>query len=508
MIPGMFFSDSREHFFRPLTGKYREVVVECLRLLYQRMYTDLSDFGHLRSREQMVAIFQEAIARAPLLEADDGISGEEEGRFRNQRELAGFILNLLLEHGWLERQLDEATLQSTYAFSKTGRLFTQPFIESDSRQFRTRNRNTRNTRNSLQAFLDKGEVHDLLDAFEYSERIVSDFTDVISELEDRKRQLVREVEARQLVEQATDEFFAFMEQRFKPDLEVRLSADSVEKYRDQISELIQRIRRKRPYGGGGEDAGKDWRAVMELRLRQILPGQVVAGQSILENLLCGIEERLRSACEGMLPALRRSLNSFTQRADIIMRQLSYLHSRNDDGLLEACQQLATLGQEQQDTILGEVGTDLAGVTLGYLDPGQIQLRERSARRVVQSRVIEEQGIDRDARRELYIQQALDQAFAIQSADVRGYIHDALRHTGQINTRHLPVNSARELLALAQAIQVGSADNLSSEFRLRVTPLSQDGEGQWLPQSAAAVVDDFFHRRDEFVIELIEVNGEQ
>src|SRR5690606_6474942 len=75
---------------------------------------------------------------------------------------------------------------------------------------------------------------DLLDAYEYSERIISDFTDVISELEERKRQLVREVEARQLVQQASEEFFDFMEKVFKPDLEVRLSADSVEKYRDRL----------------------------------------------------------------------------------------------------------------------------------------------------------------------------------------------------------------------------------------------------------------------------------
>ena len=39
----MFFSDSRQHFFNPLTGKYRELVAQCLSLLYQRLYTDLRD---------------------------------------------------------------------------------------------------------------------------------------------------------------------------------------------------------------------------------------------------------------------------------------------------------------------------------------------------------------------------------------------------------------------------------------------------------------------------------
>ncbi|MAZ86310.1 MAG: flagellar protein FliT [Cellvibrionaceae bacterium] len=501
----MFFSDNRRHFFRPLTGKYRELAVECLRLLYQRLYTDLTDFGHMRNRDQIVDIFREAITRAPLLDSDNQDS-EDEGRFKNQRETAGFLLNLLLEYGWLEKQVDEATLQSSYAFSKVGRLFTQPFIESDSSRYRTRNRNTRNTRNSLQAFFEQGEVHDLLDAYEYSERIISDFTDVISELEERKRQLVKEVEARQLVEQATDEFFEFMETTFKPDLEVRLSADSVEKYRDQIAHLIKQIRRKRRYGGEGDDADRDWRAVMELRLRKLMPGNVIEGQSILENLLVAIEERLRSACEGMLPALRRSLNSFTQRADIIMRQLSYIHARGDDGLLEACSQLAQLPSDQQDELLGTLGQQLATVEAGYLDPSQVVYRNRANRRVMQSRIEEEQSIDADARRELYIRQVLDSAFGIQSGDIQQYLMKSLNNTGRVNSRHLPINDARELLAVAHAIQVGASENLSSEYRFSVTPVSLDSDGrQWLSADAACTDGDYFVQRDEFVIELIDNN---
>lgn len=506
----MFFSDQRQHFFRPLTGKYREVVVECLRLLYRRLYTDLSDLGHQCQRDQIVDIFVEAIARAPVLDAEiDSTSetgSEGEGRFKNQRELAGFILNLLLDNAWLERQVDEASLQSHYAFTRMGRLFTQPFIDSDSQSFRTRNRNTRNTRNSLQAFLEQAEVYDLLDAYEYSERIISDFTDVIAELEDRKRQLVRDVEARQLIEQASDEFFGFMETVFKPDLEVRLSADSVEKYRDQIAHLIRQIRRRRKLGGSGEQADMDWRAVMETRLRKLLPGRVVQGQSILENLLCGIEERLRAACDTMLPALRKSLNSFTQRADIIMRQLSYIHAQGDDRVLEACRRLNALAPAQQDQLLMQAGMTLAELRLGYIDPGQIQLRTRNSRDVVSGRIEAEGSLDREARRELYIAQMLDQAFSVQSADIRRYVATALSATGRINTRHLPVNSATELLAVARAIEVGAQDNLSSEFRFRVTPaeLLEPNKLQLLSSDKQQVdADHYLIRRDEFIIELVD-----
>src|SRR5690554_8227552 len=96
----------------------------------------------------------------------------------------------------------------------------------------TRHRNTRNVRNSLASFLERGDVYDLLDAYENSEHIISDFTDVISELEERKRDLVKEMEQHLLLEYDSQAFFDFMENRFQPDVSVRLSADNVEKHRE------------------------------------------------------------------------------------------------------------------------------------------------------------------------------------------------------------------------------------------------------------------------------------
>lgn len=105
----MFFSDQRLHFFRPLTNKYREQVVECLHLLHARLYGANADYGESLKRDQVIEIFSEALVRAPLLEEED-----EDGTSPKQpREQAGWILNLLVEHGWLERQVDHATFQST-----------------------------------------------------------------------------------------------------------------------------------------------------------------------------------------------------------------------------------------------------------------------------------------------------------------------------------------------------------------------------------------------------------
>ena len=337
----MLFADARTQFFRPLTSKYRAQIAECLRVLYERLYSAQADYGQSLRRDQMLDVFAEALARAPVLEGDD----DSETRFRNHRDQAVWVLHTLLEHGWLEKQVDPATLESTFPFTRLGRLFTQPLVEADANRVRTRHRNTRNTLNALEAFLQRGEVHDLLDAYEYSERIIADFADIIGELEERKRALVREVESQQLAQQATQAFFEFMENRFQPDVAVRLSADSVEKHRDAITAVIQRIRRQR----------KEFKAEAEVRLREVVPELVQPGRSVLWQILDTIETRMRRAAETMLPALRRALQGFTKRADIIMRQLSYLSTQRNSDVLRICQDLSRLPAAERERLLAQAG---------------------------------------------------------------------------------------------------------------------------------------------------------
>jgi len=473
-----FFSDGRKHFFRPLISKYREQITACLRLLYTNFYSSLGDYNRTFNRDQVIELFQEVITRTPVL--DDEV-GDFSPAVRNEREQANWVLNQLLEYGWLEKQMDEATLSSNYAFSRTGRLFTQPMLESSGSRFRTRHRNTRNTRNALQSFIDNGEVYDLLDAFECSERIISDFTDVIAELDERKRQLVREVEAQQLVQQASDEFFDFMEKRFMPDLAVRLSADSVEKYRDVIQKLTRKARRK----------NKEFKVYAERELRRQAPELVTdSNASVYLMILDGIESRMHSASEVMLPALRHALHSFTRRADIIIRQLSFSHSGQQNELLPICQALAALPQTQQDERLSAAGESLAELQFGFVDPATLRLHNRRSRRIVNSQVDEHGEIDKDARRNLFLQQVLDQAFAVNNQALRDFIIDSLNQGHRIHSRSLPIRNARELLMVAHAIEIGSAGH-SSEYRFQIEATGQ------------RVSNDYFSEMDDFTIELIE-----
>ena len=474
----MLFENERLHFFRPLTGKYREQVVACLRVLYARLYSSLADYSRIVGRDLVLEAFQEAITRTPVL---DDLEDDRSLPVRDEREQATWVLKLLIDHGWLELHVDEISLTSTYSFSRIGRFFTQPMAELAGGRFRTRHRNTRNTCSALRSFLEKREVYDLLDAYEYSERIVSDFSDVIAELEDRKRQLVREVEAQQLVHRASDEFFEFMEKRFMPDLALRFSEDSVVKYREELDDLLRRARAQR----------RETKAAAENELRRVAPELVTQGKrSVYLTILDQIESRLHSAADLMLPALRQSLHGFTRRADILLRQLSFSEA-SQHSLLEAFETLARLPEAEQDVHLDAVAGHLAVLDMGFVDPDHLVLHNTERKRSVQTRAEAVAGDDPAARRRLFVEQALERAFAMNNRQLYDYVVSTLAGGHEIRTTTLPIRDARELLYAAHALEVGAAgwEDMGLRFEIRGTGRRVDTE--------------FFSAMDEFVVRIVE-----
>jgi hypothetical protein len=474
----MLFENERLHFFRPLTGKYREQVVACLRVLYSRLYSSLADYSRVVGRDLVLEAFQEAITRSAVLDdpEDDRVMP-----VRDEREQANWMLKLLLEHGWLELHVDDISLTSTYSFSRVGRLFTQPMAELSGGRFRTRHRNTRNTRNALLSFLDKRDVHDLLDAYEYSERIVSDFSDVIAELEERKRQLVREVEQQQLVHRASDEFFDFMEKRFMPDLALRFSEDSVVKYREDLDDLLRRARAQR----------KETKAAAERELRRLAPELVTPGtRSVYLTILDQIESRLHSAADLMLPALRQSLHGFTRRADILLRQLSFSEA-SQHALLEAFDSLAAMPEAEQDAHLAAVAEQLTVLDMGFVDPDHLRLHNLEFRRQVETRAEVVIADNPEERRRLFVEQALERAFATNNRQLYDYLVSALAGGHEIRTTTLPIRDARELLYAAHALEVGAAGwgDMGLRFEVRET--------------GHRVNNEYFAAMDEFVVRVVE-----
>jgi hypothetical protein len=476
----MLFANERLNFFRPLTGKYREQIVACLRELYSRLYSSLADYSRVIGRDLVLEVFQEAITRSPVL---DDAEDDKSPSVRDDREQAIWILKTLIENGWIELHADEISLTSTYSFSRIGRVFTQPMAELTGGRFRTRHRNTRNTCSALRSFLEKEkrEVYDLLDAYEYSERIVADFSDVIAELDERKRQLVREVEAQQLVHRASDEFFEFMEKRFMPDLALRFSEDSVVKYREELDDLLRRARAQR----------KETKIEAERELRRVAPELIThGGRSLYLTILDQIESRLHSAADLMLPALRRSLHGFTRRADILLRQLSFSEA-SQHALLAAFDSLAGLPEAEQDLRLGAAAEHLVGIDMGFVDPDHLRLLNSDRKRRVETRAEVAAVDDPAARRRLFVEQALERAFAMNNRQLYDYLVATLAGGHEIRTTSLPIRDARELLYAAHALEVGAAGWEGMGLRFEVF------------ETGRRATTEFYVGADEFVVRLVE-----
>jgi len=479
----MFFEHSRSHFFKPVTGKYREQVVACLSQLYLRLYrASQADFGSHLKRDDVIEVFHEAVVRTPLLndEIDD-----LDNTTRNHRDQAAWIFNILIEHGWLERQVDEVSMSSSFHFSREGRSFTEPFVNGNQTH-RTRHRNTRSTYNSLKAFVSEMDIYDLLDSWDHSERIISDFSEVITELEERRNLLVKDMESQLLVQKASEEFFDFMEKRFQPDLSVKLTADGVEKYRERIVNLLDQIR--------GYDRSQ--KADLERRLRQLLPDLIQDNQSVLFTLLDNIEQRIRSASDIIVPQLRRAIQGFTKRADVILRQLSYLSAQNHDDVIERCKILGSMDSKSQDDVLTDIGYAMSSFAIGYVDPGQTRLQAPRKMRIPANFVDETIDVDESARHDIHIQSMLDQAFYVNSKTIQNYLLANFKEGNTIDSANLPVTNAIDLLALSHIIEAGAQSGLSSEYRFHIEP------------DPRPVIDNpFFDQLDRFQISLVDQNQE-
>src|SRR5260370_14573404 len=476
----MLFANERLNFFRPLTGKYREQIVACLRELYARLYSSLADYSRVIGRDLVLEVFQEATTRSPVL---DDAEDDKSPSVRDDRERAIWILKTLIENGLIELHAADISLTSTYSFSRIGRVFTQPMAELSGGRFRTRHRNTRNTCSALRSFLEKEkrEVYDLLDAYEYSERIVADFSDVIAELDERKRQLVREVEAQQLVHRASDEFFEFMEKRFMPDLALRFSEDSVVKYREELDDLLRRARAQR----------KETKIEAERELRRVAPALITHGaRSLYMTILSHIESRLHSAADLMLPALRRSLHGFTRRADILLRQLSFSEA-SQHALLEAFDSLAGLPEAEQDLRLGAAAEHLVGIDMGFVDPDHLRLLNSDRKRRVDTRAEVAAVDDPAAPRRPFVDHASEPASPVNNRQLYDYLVATLAGGHEIRTTSLPIRDARELLYAAHALEVGAAGWEGMGLKFEVV------------ETGRRATTEFYVGADEFVVRLVE-----
>jgi hypothetical protein len=437
----MFFKDERYHFFKPLTGKLREVIACCLRELYDSTYGSESDRMSGLSRENLKAVFLPIVQRTPLLAAD-GIEGSDTEDSDDQR-IASEIIRILVKEGWLEQRPDPVSLQTVFCFTKPGKMFAKILSEIERPRGITRQRNMRSVKNSLVAYLSNGQdPNDLYDAYEYAERVVTDLSEDIEHFYEMVRRLVSEASQRQ----AWVEFLDFIDRKFQKEMAVRLVADNAERHRSDIRDRLDDIRAL---------SGQTLQAA-EYNLDFSLPTLAAArvGNSTLQWTVNRIEEMIDSACDLKLPELYSSMKSYTTRLTSLLRQVMVMQKGVSEAKLgQTITALKSLERPDQDALLLRIGATMEPAHVRLIDPHSFRLLAGSEKRKA-STAITAPAITRAGRLKAFVDLAEAKAFAMSNDDILANVlaQFADKTRMQMLLSEMPLQTAKEVITVLHAVE--------------------------------------------------------
>lgn len=440
--PTVFFQGPREHFFKPLNWQDREACAAVLRQLHERVHGPDADYAEALTRELVLDIIQRVIAQ-PAYRAGalpESITSSGLVQPQAERDYALKLLRDLKEHGWLEDHKDPINLQPTLKLTRAGKAFSEVFAELDNARHKTRQRNMRSARKALHAFLENRDEDELLDAYDFASYVVQDLQDDIEYFRQLMQTLTREALTQKL---AWDEFNDFLERRFGKEMSSRLVADSVDRHRSQIVELLEMVR-------AWPEAQ---RLVVDGALRQRatwLDG-VLEGRSATLWLCRRIEDLIDTACQVKLPMLRSEMHNYVRRFTSLLRQALSLDygaespmGRTLAGLKSSppADRAAWLDALAQRLSTAEIRLPASGLRWTQRDRQDIEGTDIDWRILPQSR------------QEAAMRRAEAEAFVISEDAVLERLHGLVKARGEdrpLRLSDLPVSGAPDALAALHAV---------------------------------------------------------
>lgn len=477
-----FFSGRNINFFGPLTGRFREMAVACIRDLYLRLNGPEADYSYHLTRANVLDIFVSSIRVSPTLD-DESPVGAQTNLSIDDR--ASWMLKKLTDAGWIEAYMDSGTMQTAYRFTASGRQFAAPFAQRHS-EIITNTQHTRSTLSHLQSFVTKIRagtisVGDLMIAAKLSGEIISDFNEIIEEIVEQRRALIASVNREiQAAKQAGDSFFEFMEKRFMPDMFVRFSRDSVERYRNEILDLLDQIR-------GQAD---DTKATIEKELRLYYPHLLKTDRpAILIWVLDLIEQRLTAACEVKIPELRAQTENFIRRAQVLINHLASLAFGEiaTDSVFSLVKRLSGLAEADVRAVLEDDRSRLSRIGIRMVNPGRVKLPGRREQRHIRTCLEKNAHARPEELLQAHIRHELALAFRIDTASVKDYVIEQLLGGHKVRASNFNIHDAASLLGAIHAPMVCSSGKNGATFR--ITPLDE------------TIENDYFTSRD-FTIEYL------
>lgn len=456
----VFFENERKRFFRPLNGTRRELVAACLRALYDRLHGPAADYAHNLTRDALKELLLPVVREYRDARADDAPDDELTATTDDDPQtLVAMVIRALLTDGWLEQFADRTGLVTAFRLSRPGKLFSEALWSLD-RPSRSRQRNMRGCRNALEAALsEKGDAHDLVDAYEYAEKVIEDLTDGI----DYFQELVRHLMQTASVHTQWEEFVEFLD-RFQRDYSKQLTSDNATLNRQAIVQKLERLR----------TVQENKFRRMDDQLRDIAHWAVKdhAGASVYDWLLSRIEDIVDAACQSKQPGFLKAMETYLKRVNGLALQSMMLRAgQTRHAYLAAIQLTAEAPKEKQDQLLSHIGQFLAPAEVRLLDPASFKLRTASQRRKAVTVSIRPRP-SREERLAAAMARAESEAFSIPNEEVVQQLRRDLRVFDRpIRVSALPTATARDVIRAMQAVEAvrsdGGADMTVKKLPMRV-----------------------------------------
>jgi hypothetical protein len=362
-----FFTSARPRFFSPLNSTRRELFVIVIKELYGLLHGPNASPDTFLDRDGLKSFFLRLV-QSNQMEAHSSEEGEV--THTNDNAVVTLLISELEHHQWLEVFVDSNTLQKGYRFSAVGMIFGKTLWSFERPVLRTRARNMRQCRNSLEAYLNppsgRADPDDLIDALSAAEQVMSDLVADIDHFRAQVQRIMREAVGAEL---AWEEFSDFIQDRFRTEFAARFTADSVELHLSEIHHKLDQIR----IAPDIETREKE----LDNKFPRIASDRV--GSSSLRWVLTRVEELIGSAVDSKMPQLRDSMSSYIRRIATLMRQAATLSSTQEATLTQLMGRLIGTSDHERNVLLEALAGDLAFSRIRLLDPSAIDYKPRGER---------------------------------------------------------------------------------------------------------------------------------
>lgn len=436
----MFFEAERQRFFRPVNSSRRELVVACLQTLYERLHGPQADYAHNMTRDALKELLL-PVAREHQNQVTEDAPPDDFNTpdSEDPSQLTALVIRSLLADGWLESFADRQGLVTAFRFSRPGKLFAHAFAALD-RPSRSRQRNMRSCRNALESALARGDAYDLVDAYEYAEKVIEDLNEGI----DYFQELLRHVMQTATASKQWEEFVEFL-RRFQRDFAKQLTADNVTLNRQAIRQNIEKLRHV------PEARFERMNAHLNDMAHWLVKDH--SGASAYDWVLTRIEDIVDAACESKQPGFLKAMETYLKRVNGLALQSMMLRSgQTRHAYLAAIQRVSESTEAEQNELLARIGQQITGAEVRLLDPASFKLRSATQRRKAVTVTIQPRP-SWESRRDAAIRRGESEAFAVSNVELAARLRADLRlFRHPIRLSALPASTAREVVSSMQAVE--------------------------------------------------------